>query len=357
MKQRFRHFAEEPLTPVTILLWLCLAPFSVIYGTIQRLRALLYHFGIITSYRAPRPVISVGNLTVGGTGKTPVVDRIVCHTLQRGERPAIISRGYGGQIRSGVAIVSYGDGTAPLLSAAQCGDEPFLLARRNPQAIVIVAPRRRAGIEAAIRNYGATLLLLDDGFQHLAVQRDLNILLLDARRPLGNGSVLPAGLLREARAAHRRADLCILSRDETLNAAAPFPALPTVHCRHRLANKLVALDGSGREVKDFSGRRGVAFAGIAAPASFFVALQALGLQLMATFALNDHADFDPATLEKLNQAALNADFFVTTEKDGVKLRASDLTLPCFQARLELEFLPSGQLEDMVDLVLTRRRMP
>jgi tetraacyldisaccharide 4'-kinase len=357
MKQHFRRFAEEPLTPATFLPWLCLAPFGVLYGAAQRLRALLYHSGVFSSYRAPQPVISVGNLTVGGTGKTPVVDCLVRHLLQRGERPAVISRGYGGQIRSGVAIVSRGDGLGPLLPAAHCGDEPFLLARRNPQAVVVVAPRRREGINAAIHDCGATLIILDDGFQHLAVQRDLDILLLDARRPLGNGSVLPAGLLREPPTAHNRAGLCILTRDETLAAPAPFAAPVTLRSRHRLAAEFVALDGSVCPVKNLGQLRGIAFAGIAAPEAFFLALKALGLQLIDTIALNDHVDFSDATLETLKPAALHADFFVTTEKDGVKLHSLDLPLPCFQAPLELEFAPAGKLEEIIDSFLKRVRMP
>ena len=357
MKQRFRRFAEEPLTAATRLPWLCLVPFAFFYGAVQRLRAFLYHSGVFSTYRASRPVISVGNLTAGGTGKTPVVDRIVRHALQRGERPAVISRGYGGRIRNGVAIVSRGDGREPLLSAADCGDEPFLLARRNPQAIVVVAPRRRAGVEVAIRDCGATLIILDDGFQHLAVQRDLDILLLDARRPLGNGSVLPAGLLREPPAAHRRAQLCILTRDESLDTPPPFLTPATLRCRHRLAAEFIALDGSVCPVKDLVKLRGIAFAGIAAPDAFFRALRGQGLQLTAAFALNDHANVDDATRQKLKQAALTADFFVTTEKDGVKLRPSDLPLPCFLAPLELEFSPAGKLEESIDTLLTRMRMP
>lgn len=355
MRQRFRRFAEEPLTAATLLPWLCLVPFGVLYGALQRLRARLYRSGVFSSYRAPQPVISVGNLTAGGTGKTPIVDRIVRHALQRGERPAVISRGYGGQIRSGVAIVSRGDGYGPLLLAAHCGDEPFLLARRNPQAIVVVAPCRREGIEAAIRDEGATLIILDDAFQHLAVQRDLDILLLDARRPLGNGSVLPAGLLREPPSAHARADLCVLTRDEALAAPSPFVLPVTLRCRHRLAPELVALDGAGQTLSAFAGRRGVAFAGIAAPQPFFQALRELGLQLTATIALNDHTGYDAETLKRLKAAAANADFFVTTEKDGVKLRTLDLPLPCFQAVLELEFAPAGKLEESIDSLLTRMR--
>jgi tetraacyldisaccharide 4'-kinase len=357
MKQRFHRFAEGPVSLLTFLPWLCLAPLGLLYGAMQRLRAFLYRAGVLHSYRAPLPVISVGNLTVGGTGKTPIVDRIVRHALQCGERPAVISRGYGGQIRKGVAIVSRGDGGGPLLPAARCGDEPFLLARRNPGAIVIVAPRRREGIEVAIRDLDATLIILDDGFQHLAVQRDLDILLLDACRPLGNGSVLPAGLLREPPTAHHRAQFGILTRDEAFAAPAPFATLPTLRCRHRLATEFVALNGAVASIAELAQLRGVAFAGIANPEVFFQTLKDLGLELTTTIALNDHADFTAATLQMLKQAARTADFFVTTEKDGVKLHPLDLPLPCFQALLELEFAPAGQLEEKIDSLLTRMRMP
>ncbi|MDZ4185395.1 MAG: tetraacyldisaccharide 4'-kinase [Desulfuromonadales bacterium] len=353
MKQRFRHFAEESLSFKTFLPWLGLLPLSWLYGGLQRVRVLLYRLGVLRSYRAPIPVISVGNLTAGGTGKTPVVDSLVRHLLQRGERPAVVSRGYGGQIRNGVAMVSYGDGWGPRLQASECGDEPFLLARRNPQAIVVVAPCRRDGIQTAIHEGAATLIILDDGFQHLAVQRDLDILLLDARRPLGNGSLLPAGLLREPSSAHRRAHLCILTRDETLAAPVPFATPVTLRCRHRLAPEFVALDGTVQNRADLSGLRGVAFAGIANPDHFFAALRALGLNLVATVALDDHTDFTATTLEMLEQAAAGADFFVTTEKDGVKLSPSDLSLPCFQAPLDLEFSPAGQLEELIDSLLNK----
>lgn len=357
MKQLLRSFAEEPLTLTNRLPWLCLTPLGFLYGTLQRLRAFLYQARVFKSYRAPRQVISVGNLTVGGTGKTPVVDHIVRHLLRRGERPAVISRGYGGKVRAGAAIVSRGDGSGPLLLAAYCGDEPYLLARRNPRAVVIVAPKRREGVETAIRDCDATLIILDDGFQHLAVQRDLDILLLDARRPAGNGSVLPAGLLREPLSAHRRAQLCILTRDDHFAAPLPFPDLPSLRSRHRLARELVALDGTVQAVSDFSGRRGVAFAGIAKPEIFFKGLKELGLDLVSTVALDDHADFTVEVMAKLKQAAVTADFFVTTEKDGVKLRPSDLPLPCFQAPLEMEFSPDGNLEQSIDSFLKRLRKP
>lgn len=355
LQRRFRRFAEGPLTPAAFLPWLLLAPFSLLYAGIVRLRVALYRCGLMPVYRAPVPVISVGNLTAGGTGKTPVVDRIVRYALSRGERPAVISRGYGGRMTGSLAIVSRGDGTAPLLDAAVCGDEPLLLARRNPGAVVVVAPRRRLGIEAAHRECGATLIVLDDGFQHLAVARDLDILLLDARRPFGNGSVLPAGLLREPASGCKRADLCIVTRAEAGEAPTALEHCPTIRSRHRLAPVLLDLDGRTQPMAALQGRRGVAFAGIANPDPFFAALRNCGLELVAALPLDDHVDYDSGTLAMLNAAAQDADFFVTTEKDGVKLRPAQLCRPCYQALLELELAPEGLLEAAVDRLLTRTR--
>lgn len=354
LEQRWRRYAEGPLTPAGALLWLMLAPLGFLYGGITRLRCLLYRRGLLPSYRAPVPVISVGNLTVGGTGKTPVVDRIVRYSLSRGERPAVVSRGYGGRIRSGVALVSCGNGAPPRLMADVCGDEPYLIARRNPQAIVVVAPKRRDGVMRAIEECGATLIILDDGYQHLAVSRDLDILLLDATRPFGNGHVLPAGLLREPAAALDRAHLCIFTRSRGTASALSHP-IPTLWSRHGLRPELYDLEGQSCTVAALAGRRGVAFAGIARPETFFAALLALGLDLVATVALNDHCVYDAETLATLNTAAKDADFFVTTEKDGVKLRACLFERPCFQALLELELHPATGLEAAIDRILPDMR--
>ncbi|HAD03655.1 MAG TPA: tetraacyldisaccharide 4'-kinase [Desulfuromonas sp.] len=345
----FRHFAEVgPGNLPERLLWLLLWPLGMLYGGAGRLRLWAYRLGLLTVYRAGVPVVSVGNLTVGGTGKTPTVDVVVRLLLQHGVKVAVVSRGYGSRVRRGVAVVSDGSGAAPTLAPRECGDEPFLLARRNPTAVVLVAPRRRAGVALAVARFAAEVVVLDDGFQHLAVARDLDIVLLDATHPFGNGALLPAGLLREFPDALQRGQLFILTRCPPGDASLPYPLPgPLLRSRHELARQFLGFDGSRMAAADLVGRRGVAFAGIAAPEHFFAGLRGLGLDLSATLSFPDHADYDRAALAEIARVAAGADFFVTTEKDGVKLRATQLPLPCYQAPLELLLEPAAALEEQL----------
>lgn len=358
MRQWFRRLAEQGGGNFTERLLLALLlPIGGLYGLLGRLRVWLYRTGVLAIYRAPVPVISVGNLTLGGTGKTPAVDHLLRYLVGRGLRVAVVSRGYGGSHGAGVGVVAAGDGRAPRLNAVECGDEPLLLAQRNPAAIVLVAPRRRDGVCLATERFGAQIVLLDDGFQHLAVARDLDLLLLDAGRPFGNGRVFPAGLLRETPAALQRADLVLLTRATPAMPAAQLSTQPCGRAYSRFAPELRRLDGRSCRWEELHGRRGVAFAGIANPPAFFAALTEHGIQLAETVALPDHASFAAPLYQVLNHAAATADFFVTTEKDGVKLRAEELSRPCYLAPLELAFDPPRFLEDAVDALLARWTLP
>ena len=299
------------------ILKLILSPVSFLYGCIQRLRSLAYRTGILCTRRLPRPVVSVGNITVGGTGKTPVTAWLAGHLIEQGYRVAALSRGYGGSQEGEVAIVS--DGSQMLLSAAECGDEPYLLASTVPGLMVVIGSDRYAAGLLAMERLNPDLFLLDDGFQHIRLHRDMNILLLDAKRPLGNGWTLPAGLLREPYSAARRADWIIHTRCD--NKAEILPGLegiPRVFTRHELAG-LVSMEGGGLQpLTQLKGRSVVAFAGIAEPEPFFHDLAACEARLVRTIALQDHVDYDEALLESITSTA--ADFFVTTEKDAVKLQ-------------------------------------
>lgn len=317
------------------------------YGAIGSLRVLMYRRGIFPTYRAGVPVISVGNLAVGGTGKTPMVDHLVRRLQAGGRKVAVVSRGYRGRVRD-VGVVSAGSG--PLLEPEISGDEPLLLARRNPGAVVLVAPRRAAGVRLAVERFGADLVVLDDGFQHLAVHRDLDIVLLDAQRPLGNGFVLPAGLLREFPSALQRGDLLVLTRSTGDEKFAPAPT-PVLRCCHALADEALSLNGDVVPLERLAGKRGIAFAGIADPEGFFATLTARGLNLKDTFALPDHVAYDADILRRLAESCRNADFLVTTEKDGVKLKPDFFSLPCYQVPLRLEFFDSEALERALEPLL------
>lgn len=346
-----RFLEDKPSGPGSWAVFLLLWPLSLLYRLVVTLRVACYRWKLLASYRAGVPVIAIGNLTVGGTGKTPVTDALVKRLLARGLKVAVVSRGYGGSFRGEVGRVAAGDGRL-LMSAAEAGDEPCLLARRNPELAVFVARKRAAGVRAA-EAAGAQVVVLDDAFQHLAVQRDLDIVLLDSRAPFGNGHLLPAGLLREAPAALSRADLLVLTHAAVeRQPVLPF-AGPLLRCRHRLADSLVSLDGEVLPWSVVAGRRAAAFAGIARPADFFTALEARGVRLAATLALTDHQAYTMVELKKLQSLCDNAQLMLTTEKDAVKLQPTDLPCPCLAAPLEVEFLEPEVLDQALEQVIGR----
>jgi tetraacyldisaccharide 4'-kinase len=187
---------------VTSLLF---APLSAAYGAAVAARGALYRIGWLRSETAPVPVISVGNIVAGGTGKTPVVALVARLLKKAGLSPAILSRGYGGRRNEDPLVVSDGSGSGPATTSAMAGDEPLMLARLLPDVPIVVARRRIEGARLAASRLGARCLVLDDGFQHIALKRNLDIVLLDAMSPLDDGRLLPAGMLREPPSALARA--------------------------------------------------------------------------------------------------------------------------------------------------------
>ncbi len=334
-----RLVIKGPSSVLERLLLLLLCPLGWIYGLISLLRVACYRRGLFSSYRAAVPVVSVGNIAVGGTGKTPVVDLLVKYFQQQGLKPAVVSRGYGGNSKAVVGIVCNGKG--PLLQATACGDEPFLLARRNPEALILVARKRALGVKCAVEELGADIGILDDGFQHLAVVRDLDLVLLDSRAPFGNGRPLPAGLLREFPAGLKRGNLFVLTRCRQHDDEAPLPVSPVWRCRHRLANYGLTLDNEQVALDTLKDKRLAAFAGIADPDCFFRDLEAAGLTLSETLALSDHVEYDASLLAQLRHLAGDVDFLLTTEKDGVKLAAEIFPTICLQVPVAVNFENEG----------------
>lgn len=353
----YRRLASEgPQGVAARLVYGALLPLSLIYREILRLRAVLYRRGFLSRYRASVPVISIGNLAVGGTGKTPVTDFLIKFFLTRERRVAVVSRGYGGRKQGGVLVVCRGNG--PVLEPGHCGDEPYLLARRNPQALVLVAPRRADGVRRAVEELGAEIVLLDDGFQHMAVERDLDIVLLDARRPFGNGYTLPAGLLREPMSALKRGDLFILTRCQPQDQTSLPVEGPVLHSRHQLSDHATDLQGIVLPLKSLVGKKGVAFAGIAEPGEFFRSLKEKGLILTAERVFPDHCAYGEETNRQLAALCRDADYLVTTEKDAVKLSGLDWIRPLYQVPLILEFQEAEDLEGfLAPFIPVREGMP
>jgi len=331
-------------------LFLLLRMLTSVYGLIVRLRGLTFDWGLRNVYRSSLPVIAVGNLAVGGTGKTPLVDLLIRQVQQGCLRVAVVSRGYAGKFSGDLGIVSLGNG--PLLSVEDAGDEPSLLARRNPQAIVLIAAKRRIALEYVETQRCADLIILDDAFQHRQVARDLNLVLLDAEKPFGNQRLLPAGLLRESPSALSRADLICLTGAGDANTE-PMMGKPVVRLRSALSDVAYGLNGEARSIGQFAALKVLAFAGIGRPERFFSALKISGISAFAELGLGDHVAYDQKIISQINMAAAGADVLLTTEKDAVKLSADNFDLPCYSVGLNLCVDDCDLLFEKIDALLKK----
>lgn len=343
------------------LLTALLIPFSIAYAISQQLRSWLYLKNILRKKHLPRPVLSVGNITVGGTGKTPVTIYIASYLMEKGYRVAVLSRGYGGTLEGKTAVVS--NGKQLFYSAEECGDEPFLLARTLPGLMVVIGTDRHAAGILAMETLNPDVFLLDDGYQHLRLHRDLNILLLDDSSKFGNGWTLPAGLLREPLNAVRRSDLVILTRCTSAENKSLFPRSlqekQKYRSRHVLVDAVPLNGGDLIRLEALQNKKVLAFAGIAEPEFFFDGLLEKKLMVTETLSFADHAAYDEKTIALISRMAetSGADYLVTTEKDGVKLKLLPETLrqKTVLARLELRFENAKGLRDLLDLTMKRGR--
>lgn len=322
-------------------------PFSPGYALSMRLRAWLYRKEIFFyPQKMAVPVVSVGNLTMGGTGKTPMV-RFVSGLLQgMGRRPAIVSRGYGGKAGGKVNVVS--DGAKILLLPEEAGDEPYMLARSLPGTPVLTGGRRVPVAARAIREFGADCIVMDDGFQHLALKRDLDLVLFSANSLMGNGRVFPGGPLREPLSALARAHAFVITgldadnRDRVeefsrrLNGV--FPAIPVFGGQYRPSGVLDGRSGETRDFAELKGMRLFAFAGIANPASFRRTLAQEGIPLAGFRGFSDHHPYSSEDLKALvaEARACGAEALLTTEKDLVKLVRFGGDFPIMALLIELE---------------------
>lgn len=314
-------------------------------------REWLYTRGVLASRRLDCAVVAIGNITVGGTGKTPAVELAVRTLLDLGHRPGVLSRGYG---RRGSGLQVVADATSIQLDAEEAGDEPFLLARRLPGVPVVVGSNRYAAGQLARERFGITALVLDDGFQHRTLYKDLEIVMAPAANPWGNGRLLPGGPLREPLDGLARADLVVATGARrptdaaevgaTLERLAPgVPLLTAVHtpteCFESSAMRFVPLSALGNA-------RLLAFAGIGSPASFRRTLGETAVVVAGFESFADHHWYTREDLARLDRRAgsLGAEGLVTTEKDWVRLRTlPPLKRPLYVLSVRLR-LTSGEAE-------------
>lgn len=352
---RRKGYAESILA---FLLWLL----SHLFNSLVQLRFLLYRQRLLRDQPLGCLVVVVGNLTVGGTGKTPVVEKFARSLNERGRRVAILSRGY--KSRSEPKLRTFwrwlihrpppppkvvSDGKNIRLSFEEAGDEPYMLARNLPGVAVLVDKNRVKAGEFAIKHLGADTLLLDDGFQYLPLRGQLNLLLVDSRNPFGNGHLLPRGILREPVKHIRRASYVLITKSD----GNPDPALKAMLRRHKPDIDLIESShnpkylqrvfSDERQSLDFlRGRKAAIFSGIAVPESFEEFVRDLGARIVFNRRFLDHHRFNASEINHFIAQAKEqeADLIVTTEKDAVRLYPEWIedAPPVYFLRLEIDIL-------------------
>ena len=344
---------------------LALAPLGMLYGALARMRVRLYRSGVLKTERVGAPVVSVGNLTAGGTGKTPLVEWAARALAREGLRPCVLTRGYG-RADEGRRVVA-SDGARVLAGVSECGDEPRLLAERLLGVASVVCDRDRvAAARWARGGLGAEVFVLDDGFQHLRIARDLDVVTIDATDPWGGGHLLPRGRLREPASALARADCVVITRAELApnleelraevgRLSGGRAAVLTSRVRTR---GLMPLGGAGENLESHAvGQPVAAFCGVGNPRAFFEHLRRDGFELCYTRAFADHHTYNASDAEAVSREAARggARALLTTAKDAVKLRGFDFALPCYAVEIGLEFDEEGRLSGLLRGAASRAR--
>lgn len=312
-----------------------------LYGKIADLRNRLYERGVLDSHHLGARTISIGNITTGGTGKTPLVAYVASILVDRGERVCILTRGYGRKDPKKRVLVA--DGERVLADATEGGDEPAELAQKLLGKAIVIADADRVGAaEWAIRKFGVTAFVLDDGFQHRRMRRDVDIVCIDATSPVGfgqagslrSGRVLPAGRLREPVANLGRADVIVITRadlvDDISDLRSQISDLAPKASVFESANEIINAD-------ELLGHRAYLFCGLGNPASFYEEVRRTGIEVVGSNTFADHhlySQKDIARVESDARAA-GADLLLTTAKDAVKLSALEFAMPYHVVHIEI----------------------
>jgi len=333
----------EDMAFLYYLLYLPLYSSSILYGICIKLRYFLYHIGIFKTKRLTCRVISIGNITVGGSGKTPMAIYLAKKLQEKSRKVVILSRGYKGKVK-GIGVVS--DGKNILLDPEDAGDEPYLMAAKLKNIPVIVGKDRYSAGLYAIEKFNPDVVILDDGFQHIRLARDRNILLIDSRRGFGKGHLFPMGILREPLSGLKRASLVMLKNGEWgvgcgkwENLFLPSTAhlLPPIFFCYKPQAVINLITGERLNVGFLKGKRIIALSGIADPGSFKDTLEGLGAVIVKEISYPDHYCYTSDDLHYLIDEAKGTNIVVVTEKDGVKLkRLSIKSLAIYALEIDVE---------------------
>jgi tetraacyldisaccharide 4'-kinase len=336
---QFLYQKEKPFWVKVLLFPLTLLSLPYEWGV--RMRTILYSANLWKSRRLSCPVISVGNITAGGTGKTPLVITLAKGLMDRGIPTAILSRGYRRK-RSFRPLVS--DGKTVLLSPEESGDEPFLMAKTLKGVPVLVGKDRLANGKLALQRFNIRGVLLDDGYQHLQLHRDLNILLIDSEIGFGDHHLLPRGILREPLEHLHRAHFFLLTKVEDRERCRPLekmlrefhPFSPVFHS-HYEPQGLIGPEEEWIGLQALKGKKVLAVSGIANPAYFSLLLRKCRMEIVREMIFPDHHRFTSKDLIAIEKESKGADWIVTTEKDIVKLRQMKIVhRPLLALRIEMK---------------------
>lgn len=337
------------------MLWLL----GYIYGKVAEFRNSLYDKGVLDVFDLGACVISVGNLTAGGTGKTPLVAHITKILHDRGETVCILTRGYGRKDPKKRVVVT--DGKRILTDAEHAGDEPFELAKKLLGKVIIIADADRVSAgEWAKRKFGVTTFILDDGFQHRKVKRDLDIVCIDSTDPFGGGKMLPAGRLREAKVGLNRADVVIVTRANIGSGIAvlrsgiadlnPFAQIFTSETAISGVVELKQIQSKkGPDRREVKEHKVFAFCGIGNPEIFFKQLWQDGFEMAGTKTFRDHHKYRQMDIDETERLArdASADVLLTTAKDAVKLQELEFTLSCYVVEVEMVIDKADELSALI----------
>ena len=329
-----------------------------IYGRLADLRNTLYDRGILKTHPLGVKTISVGNITAGGTGKTPLVARVAEILAEKGETVCILTRGYGRKNPRSRVLVS--DAKNVLADAATGGDEPVELARKLiGKAIVVADADRVSAAKWALDEFGITIFVLDDGFQHRRAKRDLNIVCVDATNPFGNGKMLPAGILREPLKNLKRADVVVLTRanlvEDIENLRSQISDLKSGLPVFMAENKIWNVIGLDDFLAGNSKRQSVekipalAFCALGNPGNFFEQLRRENYEISVRKVFSDHHSYTQNDIANLETVAgnSNVEALLTTAKDAVKLNRFKFTIPCFVVEIQLMLDDDKSFRDLI----------